>query len=216
MTRALEISSSIPRAEPHAFPELAHSVHVEVEGLDPDRWYWYQFHSGAASSVVGRTRTAPAAGARLDRLRFAFASCQNWEQGYFTAYRHMAAEDLDLVVHLGDYIYEGPGRDNQIRKHSGPEIMTIEHYRNRLAQYKTDPRLQSAHAAFPWFLTWDDHEVDNNCANDIQEAGMPLRDDVESDPAADHGRAHESVRHRGSAVFDGSVAGLRSRTPAPA
>jgi alkaline phosphatase D len=155
----------------NALPELAHTVHVEVEGLEPDRWYWYQFRSGAASSDVGRTRTAPAAGAHLDRLHFAFASCQNWEQGYFTAYRHMAAEDLDLVVHLGDYIYEGAAQRNRPRSHLSNEPISLDEYRARHALYKTDPDLQAAHAAFPWIVTWDDHEVANNYAASVDANG---------------------------------------------
>jgi alkaline phosphatase D len=166
-------SRVLRRGRTMAVPEWGHSVHVEVDGLPSDRWFWYRFRVAGAVSPVGRTRTLPAPGAHVDRLRFAFASCQHYETGLYTAYRHMVREDLDLVFFLGDYIYEGPGRDNQIRKHVGPEIMTIDHYRNRLAQYRSDPRLMAAHAAFPWVVTWDDHEVDNNYANDIQEAGMP-------------------------------------------
>jgi alkaline phosphatase D len=163
----------VRRGTTMAVPEWGHSVHVEVDGLPSDRWFWYRFRVGGDVSPVGRTRTLPAAGASVDRMRFAFASCQHYETGLYTAYSHMVREDLDLVFFLGDYIYEGPGRDNQLRKHVGPEIMTIDHYRNRIAQYRSDPRLMAAHAAFPWVLTWDDHEVDNNYANDIQEAGMP-------------------------------------------
>jgi alkaline phosphatase D len=145
-----------------AAPAAAHSVHVEVEGLDPDRWYWYRFHAADATSPIGRTKTLPRGGADVNRLRFAFASCQHYETGFFTAHRHMSTEDLDLVFHLGDYIYEGPGRDNQVRRHHGPELTTLQHYRERYAQYKLDPDLQAAHAAFPWIVTPDDHEVDNN------------------------------------------------------
>jgi len=156
----------VQSGETVALPEWAHSVHVEVAGLDPDRWYWYQFRVGDQLSPVGRTRTVPQVGARVNRLRFAFASCQHYESGYFTAYRHMAAEDLDVVFHLGDYIYEGPGREGQVRMHTGREIMTIDDYRNRYALYRSDPDLQAAHAAFPWIVTWDDHEVDNDYAAD--------------------------------------------------
>jgi alkaline phosphatase D len=152
-----------------ASPDLAHSVHVEAEGLEPDRWYFYQFKVGQETSPVGRTRTAPARGSSPERLRFAFASCQHYESGLYTAYEHMAQESLDLVVHLGDYIYEGPGRDGGVRKHVGPKLVTLEQYRNRLAQYKTDEHLRAAHAAFPWVVTWDDHEFENNYANDISE-----------------------------------------------
>ena len=151
----------------------AHSVHVEVDGLRANRPYWYRFHAGDATSPVGRTRTLPRSGDEVDRLRFAFASCQHYEVGFFTAYRHLAAEDLDLVFHLGDYIYESPGRDNQPRKHQGLELGTLQDYRNRYAQYKLDPDLQAAHAAFPWIVTADDHEVDNNYANATSENDDP-------------------------------------------
>ena len=97
--------SVVRYGEETALPEWAHSVHLEVEGLEPERWYWYRFAAGDAQSRIGRTRTAPLATALPDRLRFAFASCQHYEQGLFTAYEHMAREDLDLVLHLGDYIY---------------------------------------------------------------------------------------------------------------
>lgn len=162
-----------------AVPEFGHSVHAEVSGLRPDHWYWYQFRVGNEVSPVGRTRTAPAMGDRVNRFRFAFASCQNWEQGYYTAYKYMAEEDLDLVIHLGDYIYEGPPRETALRPHSGNgEPYTVEEYRNRHAQYKTDPNLQAAHAAFPWLVTWDDHEVDNNYADEIpQDPEQQSRED---------------------------------------
>jgi alkaline phosphatase D len=151
-----------------ATPQLGHSVHVEAQGLQPARWYWYRFRVGNQVSPVGRTRTAPAAGADVNRFRFAFASCQNWQQGFYAAYNSMAKEDLDLVVHLGDYIYEGSPNPNAIRRHEGTgEPFTLVQYRNRHAQYKTDPSLQAAHAAFPWAVTWDDHEVDNNWADEI-------------------------------------------------
>ena len=161
-----------------ATPELAHSVHVEVSGLAPDRWYFYRFSAGGEISPVGRTKTAPAAGTSPDRFRFAFASCQMYSEGYFTAYAHMAREDLDLVVHLGDYIYEygvppNGGYRNQ------PEVLpddlitepvTLDRYRLQYGLYKLDPDLQAAHAAFPWVVTSDDHEVENNHAGLVPEA----------------------------------------------
>jgi alkaline phosphatase D len=156
-----------------ALPEWAHSVHVEVDGLEPDRWYWYRFRVGDEQSPVGRTRTLPRAGASVRRLRFAFASCQYYEAGFFTALRHLAEEDLDLAFHLGDYIYEGRGSQGRPRSHSGPVLMTLEEYRNRYAEYKTDLDLQAAHAAFPWIVTWDDHEVANNYASDISQRSDP-------------------------------------------
>jgi alkaline phosphatase D len=159
----------VARGTAVATPELAHAVHVEVKGLPPGRWYWYQFTAAGEASPIGRTRTAPRPGDTPERLRFAFASCQHWENGLFTAYQHMAREDLDLIAHLGDYIYEGPARDKQVRRHVGPELDTLDGYRNRHAQYKTDRFLQAAHALCPWLVTWDDHEVDNNYAAAISE-----------------------------------------------
>jgi alkaline phosphatase D len=149
-----------------ATPEWAHSVHVELNGLGPDRWYWYRFSAGDAASQTGRFRTAPRADSATSRLRFAFASCQHYEQGYFTAHRHMAADDLDLVVFLGDYIYESSWGRNHVRKHDAGEPYSLASYRNRYALYKSDPDLQASHAAAPWLVTWDDHEVDNDYAND--------------------------------------------------
>ncbi|UCH54480.1 MAG: alkaline phosphatase D family protein [Pseudomonadota bacterium] len=151
-----------------AEPAFGHSVHVEVDGLEPDRWYFYRFLVGDAVSPVGRTRTAPPPDA-LGRWRFAFASCQQYEQGFYAAHRHMAAEELDLVVFLGDYTYESSWGKKHVRKHEGPEPYTLAQYRNRYARYKTDPDLQRCHASFPWIVTWDDHEVDNDYANDRSE-----------------------------------------------
>ncbi len=153
-----------------ATPQLGHSVHVEVEGLHPNRWYWYRFMSGDEVSPVGRTRTMPADVDEPDRLRFAFASCQNYEQGLFTAYEQMAEDEIDLIFHLGDYIYEyEAGRNGKVRTHQGNEIETIGDYRIRHNQYRSDELLQSAHAHCPWFLTWDDHEFDNNYAGKMSE-----------------------------------------------
>lgn len=147
----------------------AHAVHVEVGGLRPDRWYWYQFKAGGEVSPKGRTRTMPAASAAPERLRFAFASCQKYETGYFTAYEHMVREDLDLVVHLGDYIYEKGDGAGAVRPHGTKELFTLDDYRARYARYKSDPALQAAHAMAPWIATWDDHEVSNNYAGAIAE-----------------------------------------------
>ncbi|MEY3851664.1 MAG: hypothetical protein RI910_644 [Verrucomicrobiota bacterium] len=152
-----------------ATPEWGHSVHVEVEGLTPDRWYWYRFRTGGDVSPLGRSRTFPRREADASKLRFAVASCQNLEQGLFTAYDHMAKEDLDAVVFLGDYIYEYKGQDKKVRKHLGDEIMTLGDYRVRYAQYREDPALARMHALAPWILTWDDHEFDNNYAGDVSE-----------------------------------------------
>jgi alkaline phosphatase D len=149
--------------------ELGHSVHAEVQGLEPGRWYWYRFRVHDEVSPVGRTRTAPGANASLDRFRLAVASCQHYEQGYFSAYRHMADDDVDLVVFVGDYIYESSWGENLVRRHAGPEPTTLVEYRNRHAQYRIDPDLQRMHALVPWLVTWDDHEVDNDYANEQSE-----------------------------------------------
>lgn len=168
-----------------ATPQLGHSVHVEVNGLKPERWYWYRFRAGDAVSPIGRTRTLPTADSAPEKLRFAFASCQHYEQGLFTAYDQMAKDDLDLVFHLGDYIYEYPAAANRVRKHSGPtktKILTLDDYRQRYAQYRADPLLHGMHAKCPWFVTWDDHEFDNNYAGEVQEIqprGVARTDPVE-------------------------------------
>jgi alkaline phosphatase D len=146
----------------YATPEWAHSVHVEVAGLQPARPYWYRFIAGDAVSPTGRTHTAPGRGARPKRLRFAFVSCQQYEQGYFGAYRHVVADEPELVVHLGDYIYETTWGRDLVRSHGDGEAVTLEDYRRRYALYKTDPDLQAAHAACPWLVIWDDHEVEND------------------------------------------------------
>lgn len=152
-----------------AMPQLGHSVHVEVGGLQPHRWYFYRFHVGDETSPVGRTRTAPARDAMPDRMRFAFTSCQHYESGYFNGYPHMQQEDLDLVVHLGDYIYEYKGIDKRPRKHIGNEIVSLDEYRTRYSQYRLDMTLQDTHRLFPWLVTWDDHEFDNNYADLVSE-----------------------------------------------
>jgi alkaline phosphatase D len=143
----------------------AHSVHAEPTGLDADRWYWYRFAALGQQSTVGRTRTAPAADAASTTLRFAIASCQRWDVGHYAAWRHIAEEDLDLVLFLGDYIYEyGPG-PNTIRPLPPGRVTTLADYRARYALHKSDPLLQAAHARVPWLLVWDDHEVGNDYAN---------------------------------------------------
>jgi alkaline phosphatase D len=165
----------VKRGRATAAPELSYSIHVDVDGLQPSHWYFYRFSTGGATgatSVVGRLRTTPPAGASDTPLRFAFASCQHYEQGLYTAYQHMVKEELDLVAHLGDYIYEYAGIDGRVRKHAGLECTTLDGYRLRYAQYKTDASLRAAHTLCPWVVTWDDHEVDNNYAGAEGENGM--------------------------------------------
>ncbi|HYE40786.1 MAG TPA: alkaline phosphatase D family protein, partial [Ramlibacter sp.] len=154
-----------------ALPQLAHSVHVDVRGLAPDRWYWYRFMLGDAVSPAGRTRTAPAAGSLPARLRLAVASCQHWEFGSYAAHRHIASASPDLVAFLGDYIYEwgAYALEHPTRARRVSESFTLDEYRRRYAQYKSDRNLQAAHHAAPWIVTWDDHEVANDYAGDRDE-----------------------------------------------
>ncbi|MFH9422920.1 alkaline phosphatase D family protein [Streptomyces sp. NPDC017529] len=168
------------RAEAH--PEFNHAVHIEATGLAPDRVYYYRFRAGSWISPVGRTRTAPARGAKLAELRLGVVSCQAYHDGYYTAHRHLADEDLDVVFHLGDYLYEYPVdaaggarkyTDRKLPARFNRETVTLEDYRLRYALYKSDPDLQAAHAAHPFIVTWDDHEVENNYADDISEKNDP-------------------------------------------
>jgi len=167
----------VQRGSAVARPELGHSVHVEALGLEPGREYFYRFHCGREVSPVGRTKTAPAPGATVDRLRFGVCGCSHYEHGFFSALGRLAEEQLDFVFHTGDYIYEGradagrtPGR---VRQHRGDELYTLVDYRNRYAQYKSDPDLLAAHASAPFIVTWDDHEVDNDYAGDRDESDTP-------------------------------------------
>jgi alkaline phosphatase D len=152
----------------YATPEWAHSIHAEIAGLKPSREYWFRFTAGGQQSAVGRTRTAPKLSANIKRLCVGVASCQKYENGYFVAYRHMLNDNLDLIVHTGDYIYEyasTPGGNN-VRGDGSGETFTLEDYRARHALYKRDPDLQAMHAAHPWLVTWDDHEVTNDYAGE--------------------------------------------------
>ena len=152
----------------------AHSVHVEVTGLPAGRVYWYRFRANNHISQVGRTRTAPAVGTS-PALTMLFASCAHYASGYYTAYRRMAEENPDLILHLGDYIYESGAAD--IRAHlPAKEITGLADYRVRHAQYRSDVDLQAAHHVAPWLVVWDDHEVENNYAALIRENDTPTGD----------------------------------------
>lgn len=152
-----------------AYPEVGHSVRLDIDGLAPGRPWWYRFRAGDALSPVGRTLTLPAPASRLDAYRIAFASCQHYEQGHFSAYRAMREDAPDLVLFLGDYIYESDWGSDRIRRHHGPEPMDLAGYRTRHAQYKLDADLRAAHAEMPFCFAWDDHEVDNDYAADVSE-----------------------------------------------
>lgn len=147
-----------------ALAALANSVHLELEGLQSDRWYFYRFQLENAQSTVGRTRTLPHPNAVVQKLRIAYASCQRWEHGYFSAYHHMCQENLDLVLFLGDYIYEYAGAANAVRLPTGGWVNSLSDYRNRYALHKSEKSLQAMHAQCPWLITWDDHEVSNDYA----------------------------------------------------
>ncbi|SFV06271.1 alkaline phosphatase D [Pseudoduganella namucuonensis] len=190
-----------------AAPDLAHSVHVDVTGLAPGRWYWYRFMLGDAVSPVGRTRTAPALDAMPAALKLAVASCQHWEFGSYAAHRHIAAAAPELVAFLGDYIYEwGPYQSRHpARAVRVDESFTLAQYRARYAQYKSDADLQAAHHAAPWILAWDDHEVANDYAADRDERldqGFAARRAA----AYQAWYEHQPVRLNGSA---GRFGGLR-------
>ncbi|GAA1796293.1 alkaline phosphatase [Planosporangium flavigriseum] len=155
-----------------AVPEWAHSVHVEVEGLQPGHEYWYRFRVGGHLSPVGRTLTSPAPGNHRD-LHAVAVSCSHYEGGYFTAYRHAAEENPDVVFELGDYIYEGAGVAGRFRVHPGSTCVSLAQYRARYALYKNEPETQQLHAAAPWIVTWDDHEVQDNWAGVYDKNGVP-------------------------------------------
>lgn len=204
----------VRKGEAIARPELGHSVHVEVQGLQPGRPYWYRFSAGTERSLTGRARTAPAAGARTERVRFGVGGCQHLEQGLFTAWRKMAAEELDFVFCYGDYIYEGRGArvwnsgagpQANPRQHFGGEVYSLDDYRRRYAQYKMDPDLQAAHASAAWFSVWDDHETDNNWVSALDQDGTEpevflLRRQAAAQAYYENTPLRRSAFPRGSAV----------------
>ncbi|MFF3642003.1 alkaline phosphatase D family protein [Streptomyces sp. NPDC002564] len=165
-----------------AHPEFSHTVHVEADHLEAGRTYYFRFRAGSWVSETGRTRTAPPAGSRPGALTLAAVSCQAYHDGYFTAYKHLAQDDVDVVFHLGDYLYEyavnavGGARnytDRTLPAHFNKETQNLADYRLRYALYKSDPDLRAAHAAHPFVVTWDDHEAENNYAGDISENDDP-------------------------------------------
>lgn len=148
-----------------ARPEHVHSVHVDVRGLRPSAEYFYQFRHGRHLSPIGRTRTAPRPNSPLSSLKFLVASCQNYPAGFFTPYHHVADEDAAFMLFLGDYIYETGAASTYGRDHDPATLLiTLDDFRLRLSQYRTDPALQAAHAALPWMIMADDHDVRNNYA----------------------------------------------------
>jgi alkaline phosphatase D len=179
---------------------LGYSVHVETRGLPAGREYWYRFRvgrgSGAELSPAGRTRTTPAATA-LTPLNLCFVSCARYEQGLFTAYRRLAEDQPDVVLHLGDYSYEYASDSTSVRQLAGGVERTLADYRRRYAQYHADPDLAAAHAAAPWIAVFDDHEVENNWADMIPE--NPGEPDFAGRRAAAFQAYYENVPLRPSA-----------------
>ncbi len=164
-----------------AVAALGYSVHVDATDLEPDTEYFYRFRIGDYETEPARTHTFAAPGTMPERFRFAFSSCQNWEQGYYAAYRDaVEQDDIDAFVFLGDYIYEyatGGYADPRSRTTGQDfECTTVEQYRARYALYKSDPLLRSAHALVPWIITWDDHEVENDYAGAVSEDDAPTNE----------------------------------------
>ncbi|MEU2433795.1 alkaline phosphatase D family protein [Streptomyces sp. NPDC007861] len=159
-----QLGNVIARGTAPASATLGHSVHVPVSGLTANTRYWYAFKALGKTSRTGRTKTAPVGA--VSSVRFAAANCQAFADGFYAAHLGIARENVDFVVHLGDYIYEhgqvGGVPADHVRDHEGPAVFTVADYRRRHALYKGDPSLREAHAAHPWFLTWDDHEVAND------------------------------------------------------
>jgi alkaline phosphatase D len=192
-----------------ALAELADSVHVEAAGLEPDRWYFYRFMVGDAVSATGRTRTFPAPDAPAQKLRLAYASCQRWDHGYFSAYRHMREENLDAVLFLGDYIYEYPNSAKAVRIPPGGWVLTLDDYRQRYALHRSEPELQAMHAACPWLVTWDDHEVQNDYAGTVAGNSGPSVSDFPARRKAAYQAFYEHMPVRAS-VLTKALGGLSS------
>ncbi|MEC1262836.1 alkaline phosphatase D family protein [Bacillus swezeyi] len=198
----------VKRGTAAALPELAHSVHVEVHGLKPGRYYWYRFKAGREISRTGRTKTAPSPFADLSGMSFALASCQAWYHGYFTAYRHMAEDHPDVVFFLGDYIYEYPinsknlYRNVKLSSAHNAKTVTLSQYRLRYSLFKTDPDLQSIHALAPWVVTMDDHEVENNYAG-AHSQYKTSPDDFLRQRAAAYQAFYENIPIRSASIPNG-------------
>lgn len=190
-----------------ALPHLAHSVRIEVNGLDPGREYYYRFHAGREESPTGRAVTCPAAG-QVQPLRFAITSCAHYEQGFFSAYRYLAADKPDLIFGLGDYIYEASWGWRKVRSF-GSEARSLTDYRHRYALYRLDPDLQAAHRACPWVLSWDDHEVENDYSGNLSEdadcGGEPEREAFVARRTAAYQAFFENLPIRASRLRPGGI-----------
>ncbi|MFF3718971.1 alkaline phosphatase D family protein [Streptomyces prasinus] len=195
----------VRRGAARARPSFGHSVHVDVRGLRPDTRYWYRFRAGGQLSRTGRTRTASPAHRTGGHLRVALASCQNWQHGYFTPYADMLRQDPDVVVFVGDYIYESGPSATGVRRHEGAgEPYGLTQYRNRYAQYRSDPDLAAMHAGAPFVVTFDDHEIDNDFAGEIpQDPDKQSHDAFTARLTAGYRAYYEHMPVRASALPDG-------------
>ena len=206
----------VQRGQAQALAALAHSVHVELAGLEAGRGYFYRFQVSEWTSAIGRTRTLPG-DAAPNRFRIAYASCQRWEHGYYSAYRHMLADQPDLVLFLGDYIYEYPRAANPARTPNATSnagwTLTLDDYRSRYALHKSDADLQAMHAACPWAFTWDDHEVQNDYAGLTPGDAGPAAADFEARRAAAYQAFYEHTPLRAS-VLTRALAGLSAKPAA--
>lgn len=175
--RTPEPGTAFARGTTEASAEGDFTVHVDVDDLEPATTYWYGFTAGGVPSPVGRTRTTPGPDGPVGQLRVGLTSCANWSCGFFNAYANLAARDLDLVVQVGDYIYENDlmrVSRRAVRSHrpAGPCI-TLDDYRTRHAQYRSDPDLQALHARHPVVAAWDDHELVGGTWRDGASAHRP-------------------------------------------
>jgi len=208
-----DMSRVVRRGNLIAQPGNGHAVHVVARGLPSNAWLYYRFRALGTDSRIGRTRTFPNQREDTEQMRFAVANCQNYNQGFYPAYADMLMQDLDFVLHVGDYIYEEGPASSPIapgRVHRGAEVVSVADYRNRYALYKLDPNLQEAHAQLPFIVTPDDHEVDNNYAGLSPEASSPTQG---VDFARRRRRAYqvysESMPLRPENRYDGNGAGLQ-------
>jgi alkaline phosphatase D len=163
VARDVDLTDVVRTGTATASADRDHTVKVDVRGLEPGSWHFYRFEALGACSLTGRTKTAPSGG--VEHLRFGVASCSSYQHGFFNAYARLAErDDLDAVLHLGDYVYEyAPGEYGEVRDHEPPvEMVSLDEYRQRYAQYKLDPDLRRLHQLLPMIATWDDHESTND------------------------------------------------------
>lgn len=178
LARDPAFNQPVTRLETSTSAATDYCVKVDADGLEAGRWYYYRFQVGDRVSPVGRTRTLPAANRFVDRARFAVVSCANISHGYFSVYKTLAEHgDLDFVLHLGDYLYEygiGEYGDVPDRDPDPPhEMVTLDDYRRRHAQYKGDADLRAVHAQYPMICVWDDDESANDSYRDGAENHQP-------------------------------------------